>query len=493
MERLETYFQKFTVEDMTANQVDAALAAPPGEVGQRLLRLPEDQWFDRKSAKLAARDLAKPLTAFANAEGGVIVIGLWDGHVEGIRSSASKLNAFRQAAMDFTQPPVRARFDQAKCMNDAGELDTLLVIRIDPSDVVHETAGGDVYLRVGDESRKLGFSQRQELEYDKGQAQYDGRAVVGASFDDLDHDLVENYRSRVGASGSAKMLFRARSLLTTKGELTNAGYLLFSPHPQMLFPEAYIRVIRFLTVERGTGARLGMEEGSDFRIEGPIPRAIQEADRIISDLIPKRRALSEAGTFDSRPIVPREAWLEGVVNAAIHRSYSLAGDHIRVEIYPDRVEIESPGRFPGLANPADPLAISRFARNPRIARVCADLRIGQELGEGIKRIFDEMRLVGLQDPIYRQTSGSVKLTLAALPRLHAGQAARLPPGSQQILDALRAAGRSGLGSGDVAQVLDLSRPATNRRLKALQDEGLVAWHGKSQRDPRAFWTLTEYQ
>lgn len=200
---------------------------------------------------------------------------------------------------------------------------------------------------------------------------------------------------------------------------------------------------------------------------------------------------SKVDLFEARPIVPREAWLEGVVNAAIHRSYSLSGDHIRVEIYPDRVEIESPGRFPGLANPALPLEITRFARNPRIARVCADLRIGQELGEGIKRMFDEMRIVGLRDPAYRQTAGSVRLTLAALPRLPAAQAARLPKGSQQILDALRTAGVAGLGSGEVAESAGLSRPATNARLKALREEGLIVWHGKSSKDPRARWALAE--
>lgn len=475
---------------MTANQVDAALAADRSDVGRRLLALPEDQWFDRKSIRVRAQDLDRPLTAFANAEGGVIVIGLSDGRVEGIRSHASKQNAIRQAALDFTVPPVRAHVEQVGCINDAGEVDALLVIRVDPGELVHETRAGDVYLRVGDESRKLGFAARQELEFDKGQGQYDGRPVPDVRIADLDRKLVQNYRSRVGASSDLK-LFRARSLLTPKDELTNAGYLLFAPRPQDLFPEAYIRVIRFLTPERGTGARLGVEEGSDIRIEGPIPRAIQEADRVISSLIPKRRALAESGLFEARPIVPREAWLEGVVNAAIHRSYSLSGDHIRVEIYPDRVEIESPGRFPGLANPALPLEIPRFARNPRIARVCADLRIGQELGEGIKRMFDEMRIVGLRDPAYRQTAGSVRLTLAALPRLPATQAARLPKGSQQILDALRTAGVAGLGSGEVAEAAGLSRPAANARLKALREEGLIVWHGKSSKDPRARWTLAE--
>jgi len=346
--------------------------------------------------------------------------------------------------------------------------------------VVHELTNGEVYLRVGDESRRLGFAARQELQFDKGQSQYDGQPAPGVGTEALDDALIKNYRSRTGATGTTKQLLVARSLLTPKGELTNAGYLLFAPHPQQLFPQAYIRVIKFLTSQRGTGARLGVQEGSDVRIEGPIPTAIQHAAKAISELIPQRRALADSGLFEAQPIVPRDAWLEGVVNAVIHRSYSLAGDHVRVEIYPDRIEIESPGRFPGLANPAVPLEVSRFARNPRIARVCADLRIGQELGEG----------VGLTDPVYKQGGGSVRLVLAALPRLHAGQAQRLPRGSQDILDILRAAGR-GLGTGDIAEAINLSRPATMKRLRALEAENLVSWHGKSARDPRAYWTLKE--
>ena len=64
--------------------------------------------------------------------------------------------------------------------------------------------------------------------------------------------------------------------------------------------------------------------------------------------------------------MPRDAWLEGLVNAVVHRSYSLSGDHIRVEIFPNRIEIESPGRFPGLANPQRPLEISRFTEIPEL-------------------------------------------------------------------------------------------------------------------------------
>jgi ATP-dependent DNA helicase RecG len=312
--------------------------------------------------------------------------------------------------------------------------------------------------------------------------------AVAARISDLDKRLLRNYRERGAFTSTDKRMLQARSLITLQGDLTVGGYLLFAEHPQTLFPSAYIRIIKFLTQERGTGARLGIEEGNDVRIEGPIPWAVQRATAEIESRIPVRRMLVETGLFEGRPIVPRDAWLEGLVNAVIHRSYSLAGDHIRVEIYPDRVEIESPGRFPGLANPAKPLEISRYARNPRIARVCADLRIGQEMGEGIKRIFDEMRLVGLTDPVYKQSSGSVRLSLVSIPRLDSRTASRLPARSQEILDLLRRSGGP-MSTGDIADSLKLSRPATTTRLRALQEERLIHWIGKSPKDPRAVWAI----
>ena len=125
---------------------------------------------------------------------------------------------------------------------------------------------------------------------------------------------------------------------------------------------------------------------------------LNAAQEAIFRLLPTRRALAPTGRFERIGVIPRDAWLEGLVNAAIHRSYSISGDHIRIEIFDDRIEVESPGRFPGISDMSNPLKVTRFARNPRIARVCADLEFGQELGEGIRRIFEEMRLAGLADP-----------------------------------------------------------------------------------------------
>ena len=473
---------------MTTNRVDQILALPATEVGQALAKVPEDQWFERKSIRIAAKDFAIVLVALANAEGGTAVVGLHGGKVEGVRHHTSRVNDLRQAPMDHSRPPVRTHFEQVTCRNDDGELDTVLVARVAPGESAHELTNGECYLRVGDESRKLGFAQRQELHYDRGSAPYDGQALTGCTVEDLHRPSLEAYRRAAGGTSSFTRLLKARSLLTPAGEITVAGYLLFAEHPQERFPHAHVRVLQFQDQHRGTGRRLSLDDARDQRLEGSIPTMIEQATHVIDQWIPRRRALGATGTFQGLPIVPRDAWLEGVVNAVIHRSYSAAGDHIRVEIYPDRIEIESPGRFPGLVDPRYPLEIGRFARNPRIARVSADLRIGQELGEGIKRIFDEMRLRGLTDPIYTQTSGSVRLVLDGAARVAPGVAARLPNGSLGILDILRQADRP-LGTGHLVSLSGRSRPTVTKQLSALRDHGLVVWVGQSDKDPRATWTL----
>src|SRR6185312_14068911 len=155
--------------------------------------------------------------------------------------------------------------------------------------------------------------------------------------------------------------------LTVDGQLTVAGLLLFAQSPQRFLPESFIRVVRYRGAERGTGSRQQLLR--DEKIEGPIARQLIDAREAIKDDQPRRRALTSRGTFDNVPLVPEDAWLEGLVNAAAHRSYSLAGEHIRVEVFSNRIEITGPGRFPGFVDSSNPLEAPRYARNPRIARV----------------------------------------------------------------------------------------------------------------------------
>jgi ATP-dependent DNA helicase RecG len=466
---------------MSTAVAESALNGPPDEVASRLLELDEGQWFERKSSRIAPRELANTLIGFANADGGIVVVGLSDGEVEGVEERPERLNALLQANIDFCEPPVRVDDRRIWSLDEASEARQLLVFEIESSASVHANQRDEVFLRAGDENRRLTFTQRQELLYDKGQASFEARSS-GALLDALDWEQVGYYAEALGVEDPPRLL-QARGL-ATGDELTVAGALLFAEAPQSLFPEAFVRVLRYRGTERRSGARQQLVE--DVKVEGPIPLQLLGAKEHVDRLQPRRRALGSKGRFTDVPLVPPDVWLEGIVNAAVHRSYSAAGDHIRVEVFDDRIEISSPGRFPGLVDLSDPLGTTRFARNPRIARVCADLDFGQELGEGIRRMFEEMRQAGLTDPVYTQTSGSVELQLLAEPvdrRLEE----RLPEHARAITRTLRSAGR--MSTGDVMEALGVSRPVVQRELNVLKDAGVVEWIGKSPKDPRAYWQL----
>jgi ATP-dependent DNA helicase RecG len=467
---------------MSLSELRSLFDLGPDEIGPALLARREDQWFDRKSSRISARDLAESLVAFANAEGGVVVVGLSDGAVEGIAGAPSgRLNEWQQSAFDFTAPTVSCRTRLVDCSRADGSPDRLLVLETDASTQVHSSHRDEVYLRVGDENRKLSFAQRQELVYDKGQASYETTPVVGALPDDLDDEALDTYAQRLGHPAGRRLL-GARGLLGRNGEPSVGAVLLFAHEPQRWFPEASVRVLRYRGTERGAGARQQLLH--DERIEGPLPNQIDGARDIVRQLLPSTRALGRRGRFEATPIVPEDAWLEAVVNAVIHRSYSIVGDHVRVEVFDDRVEVESPGRFPGVADASDPLHAVRFARNPRIARVLADLDFGQELGEGIRRMYEEMASAGLAAPVFVQTSGSVRVVLSA-------EAARADLGARVSAEAVELLRQvelvDGLSTAQAMSVMRRSRPYVLRMLRALQDEGLVEWDASGPTDPTARW------
>ena len=462
---------------MSSIDVDAALTLPAAKAAATLLTLQEDQWFDRKSGRVAAKDLARPLVAFANAEGGTLAIGLSGGDVDGV--PANRENAIRQAAIDFTVPPVKTRITRL-VVDDK----SVLIIRVDPGDVMHTNRAGECFLRIGDESRRLSLAEQQELAYDRGSKTFEASSI-DLTIEDLSEPLMDAYRDAIGSSSNIEML-HARDLIDRRDQLTVAAALLFDVRPQRDFPSAYIRILKYDDDERGVGSQMTLLE--DVRIEGALPQQILESAAAAERLIPAPQQLTDSGRFERVPIIPRDAWLEGIVNAVVHRSYSMMGDHIRVEIFPHRIEITSPGRFPGIADPSSPLTISRYARNPRIARVCADMGITRELGEGIKRIFHEMQRRGLADPIYRQSSSSVTLTLKASDAVDPAVLEGLSKSARGVLTVLRLQSRP-LGTGQVAELAGIARPTAKRALESLSEVGLVRWDGKSDRDPRASWRL----
>jgi ATP-dependent DNA helicase RecG len=449
-----------------------------------LLERPEGQWLERVSGRIAAREVGDLMVGFANAEGGLLAIGLYDGRVEGVATSPRRINDWRQAAHDFTVPPVRHHVLELDCTNQHGEADAIVVMEIDPSDRVHENVKGQSFLRVGDENRRLGPLEVQELRFDKGESTFDGQPPPGDLPTDPDAGLVRRYQEALRATSEAEVVLAARGLAAAgSGGLTVAGLLVLGRNPQAHFPEAHVRLLRYGGSSRETGARANVL--ADVRVEGPLPAQIEGARARLREWIPTAMRLGREGRFEESPLIPEFAWLEAIVNAVTHRSYSFGGDHVRVELFEDRLEVISPGRLPGLVR-LDNIRNTRFARNPRIARALSDLGYGRELGEGVKRMFEEMSRAGLPDPVYAEGPAWVRVTLLADP-LGRRLLDELPVGSERFVEHLSRTGR--VTTTEAVQLLALSRPTVLKHLHHLRDRGLVEHTGTSLKDPRGFWRL----
>ena len=163
----------------------------------------ENKYFDRKSSQIRVADLAPHITAFANADGGTIVIGISDRKrtLEGINFCGDeKINEFINAPKDYCRPMPRYREEFIDITNNAGKSDRILLLHIASSiDQVIRTSNDRTYLRIGDKSKEMLGENLRNLEYVKGSRHFEDEINQNACLDDLDQELLEAYKKRIGA------------------------------------------------------------------------------------------------------------------------------------------------------------------------------------------------------------------------------------------------------------------------------------------------------
>lgn len=229
------------------------------EQQELLTTKPEDHWFERKSIKIEPSALANVLVGFANADGGTIVIGVeQDGTVTGIGHASDQVSRLRQAALNYTQPPVRHIVEELPCLNSFNESDHVLVIEVHPSEQLHRNSRGEVYRRVGDQTRKLSEEEARELSFDKGERVFDGLPVREMALDDLDPGALHKFARAIGAGDDIERALRVRGLLIRRNGqefLTWGAVLMFANDPQRVLPGAFLRILRYEGLRPRPGAR----------------------------------------------------------------------------------------------------------------------------------------------------------------------------------------------------------------------------------------------
>ena len=382
---------------------------------QELTTRKEDQTFDCKSIQIDPKSLAVPIVAFANADGGVIAIGVSDKtrKIEGVDQHAEKLNELLRVPFDFCNPSVPVTCSYLPCMDKDGNENRILLMEIPASSSLHTNQADEAFMRVGDKSRKLTFDERVQLMYDKGERYYEDTAVYDATIDDIDMDAVADYAKLVGYGKSPLQYLRENNgfvKTNKKGEeeVSTACILLFGKYPQKFFPRARTRFIRYEGVDEKVGAEMNVIK--DVTFEGTILNQVKKTIEFIETQVREHTFLGQHAQFVTKRDYPEFVIQEMTVNACCHRAYNIKGTEIQIKMFDDRLVFESPGKLPGQVKPTN-IRHTHFSRNPKIAAFLKAYHFVKEFGEGFDRICREQEANGANVPSFRTDEFILKITV----------------------------------------------------------------------------------
>lgn len=224
--------------------------------------------------------------------------------------------------------------------------------------------------------------------------------------------LVKKYIDHIGYSKSPmEYLKENKGFVKEKNgkmQISSAAILLFGKNPQLHFPRARVRFIRYEGIEERVGAQMNVIK--DVIFEGNILKMITDSVAYLDTQIKEKTYLGKDGLFVTEEEYPKFVRQEIIVNAVTHRDYSIRGTDIQIKMFDDRFVVESPGKLPGLVK-TDNIRHTHFSRNPKIAEFLKAYSFVKEYGEGVDRMCKELEAVGLQAPEYRLNAFMLQATI----------------------------------------------------------------------------------
>ena len=443
------------------------------------------------------KSIWETVSSFANTSGGVIVLGL--NEKDGFRpapgfSAASIREGFIAGMADRANPKVQPAVPYSI---DIAFLDDAPVVVVDvaplpgvqrPCYVVSQGVVNGSYQRIGDGDRHMSAFEVFMHQTNRAQPTNDRTPVEGAGVDDLNPDTIGAYLRRLRSEGRAALEDAPtsdealeRMVIIADGRPTLAGLLTFGRYPQQWFPQLTATVAVFPTVD-GTEIREGVRLLDNQTIDGAAPRIIERTVEAIGRNL-SRRVLSAGMGGQQEWEVPEGVLREAVTNAVMHRDYSpfSLGSQVRVEVFPDRVDVHNPGGVWGGQSIVDLLRGGSHSRNAVLANLLADAElagsresVAENKGTGLRRMVGLMRKAGLPDPEFsdKVTEFVVTLRRTAVVPVDLAVSDDASRRLDTIVETLAQAGAP-LPAADLVGVGGMSKRQVDRALTTLVAQGSI--------------------
>ena len=375
-----------------------------------LFAIEENHFNDFKSKDIEVKKLSRTISAFANASGGDVYLGIREEkdtktkHWEGFKT-VEDANGFIQMISNllvlannyeivFLKHPVLATY-------------VLQVTIFKTQAIIYCTDGKTPYIRKSAQSLPCDTPEKiRRLELDKGISSFENEVVAESGLSDVDNSRIwEKFRNNIVPDTNIESWLKKQHLLVGE-KLTVAGLLLFSDEPQICLPKrSSIKIFRYQTSEEAERDTL---VGMPITVEGcaysQIYKAVSKTKEIIESI---KKFGKEFETIE----YPEETLHEIITNAVLHRDYSIATD-IQIRIFDNRVEVESPGKLPGYVT-VDNILTAQSARNPKIVRLINKFpeAPNKDVGEGLNTAFEAMAKLRLRQPIIEEKDNSVLIII----------------------------------------------------------------------------------
>ena len=393
------------------------------------IHLGEDSTIEFKR-ELPRRDsLADEIAAFANARGGVILIGVDDhGDIAGL--DQRNLNQAERTVVEICRDSIEP---QLPIFTEKLRLDekSLLKIDVPHSLFVHRSPGG--YLaRQGSTKRVMPTDQLARLLQSRSQARiisFDEQFVPNTTRDTLRKEHYQRFVREGAAEHEVEDLLQKRRLLVRDGQVYRAsvaGLLMCHDRPDDYLYNSFIQAVFYRGRKKDANYQI---DAKDFR--GPLDRQVMDAYRFVAryNQVSARKNIGRI----ERPQYSMRAVFEALVNAVVHRDYSKTVSKIRLFMFADRLELCSPG---ALANTAtvENLRYRQATRNELLARLLSEVTVEDDVGrqvarrhflerrgEGVGIILDESEALSGKPPVYEMIDQELHLTIFAAKSLQEEQ------------------------------------------------------------------------